>query len=237
MVVQRQLLEANSDAQELKEKFFIFLCVEVQRHFQQLRDSDPGDSVVAIAPSEQRVEELAQEMTTELDSHLQICQELAKTKEDAEEVHQFQALCEEELAELAKLQEEDDGDDGYEVKRRLAVGAFQEEEAALEELLTLAEAEEMEVSRLRALVDFEEQLGLPRIEIHDEVVILGRSEDPSCSVEVKWDDAGHLLLAQPHPSLHLDHEAAKAVEQDDLGRLLVLVWDRASNREGSKPAE
>lgn len=228
--VQRQLEGANSE-QELKEKIFIFLCVEVQRHFQQLRDSDPGVCVAERAPS-QRVEELAKEMASELESHLQLCQELAKTKEDAQ-VHQ---LCEEELAELAQLQEEDNGEDGYEAKRRVAV-EFQDEEAALEELRTLAGAEETEVARLRALVDFEEQLGLPRIEIHGEVLTLGTgSEDPLCSLEVKWDDAGHLLLAQPHPSLRLDHEATKAVEEDDLGRLLVLVWDRASNQ-GSKPAE
>ena len=69
-------------------------------------------------------------------------------------------------------------------------------------------------------MDFEEQLNLPRIEIHGEVLTLGTgSEDPLCSLEVKWDDAGHLLLAQPHPSLRLDHEATKAVEEDDLGRL------------------
>lgn len=124
-------------------------------------------------------------MSKELESQLRLSEELTATREDAAEL---QRLCEEELTELSRLE------------RRSR--SFQEEEAALAELLKLAEVEEAEVQRLKKLMDFEEKLGLPRrksllnllksllksllncrIEIQDEMVTLGRSDDPRCSVK------------------------------------------------------
>ncbi|CAK9022565.1 unnamed protein product [Durusdinium trenchii] len=215
-------MKEKDGLQELKEKIFLLLCVEAQRHFQELQAIPDAAVASRLSRSTHQAEELSQEMANELESHLHLCQELTRTKEEAGRLHQ---LCEKGLEELTKIQE--DSEDDHEAKRRAK--AFEEEEAALSQLLEMAEAEEAEVQRLKSLMDFEEQLGLPRIELQDDVVTLGqRLDDPRFSVKVEWDTQGRLLLAEPHPSLHLRTEASRAVEQDDLGRLLVLVWDRAS---------
>eukprot|EP00913_Durusdinium_trenchii_P020237 g19012.t2 len=240
-------MKEKDGLQELKEKIFLLLCVEAQRHFQELQAIPDAAVASRLSRSTHQAEELSQEMANELESHLHLCQALTRTKEEAGRLHQ---LCEKGLEELTKIQEESasycfDSEDDHEAKRRAK--AFEEEEAALSQLLEMAEAEEAEVQRLKSLMDFEEQLGLPRtegsdfapvaaflamrIELQDDVVTLGqRLDDPRFSVKVEWDTQGRLLLAEPHPSLHLRTEASRAVEQDDLGRLLVLVWDRASRR-------
>ena len=124
------------------------------------------------------MKELSLEMSKELESQLRLSEELRSLRKDAFEL---QELCSEELSELATA-----GSD------------FQAEEKALSELLQLAEVEEGEVQRLRRLMDFEEELGLPRIEMQEELVTLGSSEDPRCSLKVSWDLEGRLRLVEPH---------------------------------------
>eukprot|EP00928_Gymnodinium_smaydae_P061641 TRINITY_DN4567_c0_g1_i3.p2 TRINITY_DN4567_c0_g1~~TRINITY_DN4567_c0_g1_i3.p2 ORF type:complete len:147 (-),score=27.17 TRINITY_DN4567_c0_g1_i3:256-696(-) len=46
-------------------------------------------------------------------------------------------------------------------------------------------------------------------------------------VKVAHDAQGRLVRADPHPRLGLWSEAKAAVDSDNLGRLLALVWSRA----------
>ncbi|CAJ1359446.1 unnamed protein product, partial [Effrenium voratum] len=193
--------------QELKERSFMLLCVQAQLHF--MRGADGG----GLEDLQGQVEALAQEMSSELEEHLQLCQELATAKEDAARIQQ---LCEEELKDLA----EDSEGDSPETKRRRS--NFDDEEDTLAELNQMAAAEEAEIGRLQRLSDFEEQLGMPRIDMEEDQVTLGRPNEETealCTVQVQWDH-GRLLRAEPHPALRLDREAQEAVAAEDLGRLL-----------------
>eukprot|EP00929_Paragymnodinium_shiwhaense_P108241 TRINITY_DN74569_c0_g1_i1.p1 TRINITY_DN74569_c0_g1~~TRINITY_DN74569_c0_g1_i1.p1 ORF type:complete len:344 (-),score=99.75 TRINITY_DN74569_c0_g1_i1:272-1303(-) len=108
----------------------------------------------------------------------------------------------------------------------------------------LTQEEIVQCGHLERLLMAEDQLGLPRYYFDDarSVVTVCAPESEALSatagiadflrniredirtVEVKYDEAGRLLHAEPHPSLGLDAEAAIAVERDDLGRLLTSVW-------------
>lgn len=105
------------------------------------------------------------------------------------------------------------------------------------ELERLEASETAEVEHLERLEELGNQLGLPKIEFDDarSVVILGWpnadlhavGDDVAIrTVAVKHAENGRLVRAEPHPSLGLWNEATTSVEDDDLGRLLTLVWDR-----------
>ncbi|CAE7541905.1 FP1, partial [Symbiodinium necroappetens] len=107
----------------------------------------------------------------------------------------------------------------------------------VQELVKSEAAEAEEIARLERLAAFEADLGLPRIQFfeRDGLILLSRagalpSEGSSSHISAKaqWDATGRLLCIEPPPSLCLQFEAASAVASGDLGRLLALMWDRAS---------
>lgn len=91
-----------------------------------------------------------------------------------------------------------------------------------------------EIEKLESLACFESELGLPRIEFNDSkgIVVLGEpasieGDDREIrTIKVEHDAFGRLVRAEPHPSLGLWNEGTISVENNDLARLLTLVWDR-----------
>jgi len=104
------------------------------------------------------------------------------------------------------------------------------------ELAQLEAREEREIDRLEALERLQCEVGLPRLHFDGArgAVVLGgppgqgeRREDLALrTVKVEHDAAGHLVRAETHPSLGLWNEATHCVNDNDLARLLTLVWDR-----------
>mmetsp|Transcript_129453 Transcript_129453/g.360580 ORF Transcript_129453/g.360580 Transcript_129453/m.360580 type:complete len:343 (-) Transcript_129453:115-1143(-) len=118
------------------------------------------------------------------------------------------------------------------------------------ELVQLEARERREVERLEALERLQCEHGLPKLHVDDSggTVMLGGpraagelSEDFAVrTVKVERDASGHLVRAETHPSLGLWNEATHCVNDNDLARLLTLVWDRLCEqqcRNGTEPAE
>lgn len=108
--------------------------------------------------------------------------------------------------------------------------------AELERVEQQARAKIVELEGHAALEE-EFKLGLPKITFDDSAgtVTLGYpAAMPTPSEEnvavrtvlVRFDEQGKLVAAEPHHSLQLSAEAKHSVEQDDIARLLTLVWDR-----------
>lgn len=106
------------------------------------------------------------------------------------------------------------------------------------EIAEFERRETLERARVQQLEDLAvkgAELGLPRIEF-DEGAGKVTLEGGNCprpelrTVRIQMDsDTGRLLRAEPHPSLGLWAESTGSVEQDDLARLLTLVWDRINS--------
>lgn len=100
--------------------------------------------------------------------------------------------------------------------------------------------EQSRVEFLESMARIEDQLGLPRIEFDDEngVIVVGQpiANNPNDlamrTVKIERDAQGRLIRAEPHPSLGLWNEGTVSVENDDIARLLTLVWDRLCEQQG-----
>ncbi|CAE8669697.1 unnamed protein product [Polarella glacialis] len=239
--------------QDLKRKKFMYLAVEAQLCFARsvFANGAPAGSMsregrdmeAARREAKMRNKALNRNVAQELEEHSRLCQELTRTHKQSQ---QLDSLCEEELQELQELAEEDAEAvalaDRSLTPEELAAGPSIEAkrlksddpEALLAQLLSLEAQELAEVEQLEALELFEQQLGLPRIDIDSAkgVLVLGRQDcqrkdDATLrTIKVERNGLGKLLRAETHPSLGLWNEATGAVEADDLGRLLTLAWDR-----------
>lgn len=245
--------EEEEWAQEFKQRKFMFLAVEAQRHFMRMQESGDvsGEALERMFCQLSAEEEvLGEELLLELEEHLRLSEELANTRRDALERYR---LCQEELEDLRiSAQEEQDEEESAGARlmaKRLRTSSIpDDEEGLVQELVKSEAAEAEEIARLERLAAFEADLGLPRIQFfeRDGLILLSRpqlhslesasragalpSEGSSSHISAKaqWDATGRLLCIEPPPSLCLQFEAASAVASGDLGRLLALMWDRAS---------
>jgi len=234
--------EEEEWAQEFKQRKFMFLAVEAQRHFMRMQESGDvsGETLERMFCQLSAEEEvLGEELLLELEEHVRLSEELANTRRDALERYR---LCQEELEDLRiSVQEEQDEEESAGARlmaKRLRTSSIPDDEEGLVQELVKSEAAEVEeIARLERLAAFEADLGLPRIQFfeRDGLILLSRagalaSEGSSSHISAKaqWDGNGRLLCIEPPPSLCLKFEAASAVASGDLGRLLALMWDRAS---------
>lgn len=117
--------------------------------------------------------------------------------------------------------------------RQVDAQARQYREGA-KELQARAAAEEEEVRALEGLLDAGRGLGFPYIDVDCEKgrVLVGgdgdelslRVEEHLRTIEARFGEGGRLIHAAPHHSLGLEKLAARAVAEDDLGRLVAGVW-------------
>jgi len=102
-----------------------------------------------------------------------------------------------------------------------------------------AQEEAEKAAGFEQLQDAEERFGLPRLEVDTVrgfVTFIGpdsgEEDARRRSIRVRFGDDGRLLDAEPHASLGLESEAARAAAEDDLGKLVTFAWHRLNGGGG-----